>query len=160
MFTKKNLFFSNEVWQGIQNTLWGRPHAPQWMGNIKCTQWCFCRVFVSWCSVWAFSVLPYKSFLEYFAFWFCVSVGFLCVTVCVSVSVFVSGAFSLALFLVLSYFIYIFIHLFFLDICLFSNETEKEGYGFTWVGRWVASGRSWVGETMIRICCMKKNCFQ
>lgn len=41
---------------------------------MKCTQWYIFRLFVSYCSVWAF-FLPYLSFDIYFYFCLCVGVG-------------------------------------------------------------------------------------
>ena len=43
------------------------------LANIKCTQWYFCRLFVSYCSVWAFFICLICFFAIHFYFCLCVS---------------------------------------------------------------------------------------
>ena len=84
-------------------------------------------------------------FVSHGSKWVCINNG-VCIRVCRYVNLWF--CMLLVLFLCLPLFIYwlcsilICSYLFILEAYLFSNEIEKKGWGFEWVGRWGRSGRS------------------
>lgn len=105
----------------------------------------------------------------YYGFPCCVFVVCLCVQTRVSRSIHIPVLFSLTLLLVVcllcSVLVYLF--LFLIQFCFaissdayfYSNDRERKGVDFCWVGCWGGSWGSWKRKTIMRIDCMIKSLF-